>query len=197
VTYTEGDPVPRIDPVAAPYDDVTAPLLKAMMPEGVEPIGLFRTFVRNPQMASAMHEWGSYELGRRSSLSIRCREIVIARTCAQCRCEYEWGVHVAVFAERAELDASQVASLTRGSPEDGCWPAPADRALIRATDELHETANITDATWAALAGHFAADQILDILLLAGWYHAISFAANGARVDLEPWAPRFTDFADHG
>ncbi len=27
---------------------------------------------------------------------------------------------------------------------------------------------------------------------AGWYHAISYAANAARVELEPGAPRFAD-----
>jgi hypothetical protein len=30
-------------------------------------------------------------------------------------------------------------------------------------------------------------------MLASWYHAISYAANGARVDTEPGAPTFTDY----
>ena len=34
----------------------------------------------------------------------------------------------------------------------------------------------------------ADDQVLDLLLLAGWYHAISYAANAARVAPEEWAP---------
>ena len=38
-----------------------------------------------------------------------------------------------------------------------------------------------------------AEQILDVLLLAGWYHAISYAANAARVALEDGAPHFADF----
>jgi hypothetical protein len=37
-------------------------------------------------------------------------------------------------------------------------------------------------------------QLLDLLLLAGWYHAISFVATGARVAVEPAAPRFSDYA---
>jgi len=31
-------------------------------------------------------------------------------------------------------------------------------------------------------------------MLCGWYHAIGFAANGARVPLEDSAPRFEDVA---
>lgn len=186
--------MPRIRAVVAPYDDVTGPLLAAMMPSGEEPIGLFRTFVRNPGMADAMRGWGGYELGRRLTLSLRARELVIDRTCARCDCEYEWGVHVAVFGERAGLDAAQVASLTHGSPDDPCWSDPSESSLIRAVDELHDGSTIGDATWSALSASFRPDQLLDITLLAGWYHAISYAANAAGVELEPWAPRFADVA---
>ena len=48
---------------------------------------LFRTFVRNLPMTAAMSGWGSYELSKRLSLSMRDREIIIDRTCASCRCE--------------------------------------------------------------------------------------------------------------
>ncbi len=53
--------------------------------------------------------------------------------------------------------------------------------------------DVDERTWEALACHRAEKQLLDVLLLAGWYHAISFAANGARVELEPGAPRFADY----
>lgn len=184
----------RIDPVTAPYDDVAGALLAAMMPAGLEPIGLFRTFVRNPTMSEAMHGWGTYELGRELSIPLRTREIVIDRTTARCGCEYEWGVHVAFFAERAGFDADQIRSLTHGSAGDPCWTDPAERALIAVVDELHDRSTVTDARWDALAAHHRPDQLLDIVLLAGWYHAISYAANAAGVAHEPGAPRFGDHA---
>lgn len=185
----------RIDPVVAPYDDVAGPLLAAMMPSDAEPIGLFRTLVRNLEMAAAMRGWGAYELGRRNSLTLRTRELVIDRTCARCGCEYEWGVHVAMFGERAGFDGRQMASLVRGSPDDACWTDPSERWLIRSVDELHDRSTIDGATWSGLSTFFRPDQVLDILLLAGWYHAISYAANAAEVELEPWAPRFVDAVD--
>jgi len=184
---------PRIAPVTAPYDDVAAPLLEAMMPPDIEPIALFRTFVRNPAMTAAMGGWGRYELGRTLSLSMRDREIVIHRTTARCGCEYEWGVHVAFFAQRVGLDDAQLASLTHGGAGDRCWEDNAEAALIGVVDQLHDAADVDDAAWAALAAHRSEAQLLDVLLLAGWYHAVSFAANAARVELEPWAPRFADY----
>jgi len=39
--------MPRIDPVEPPYDREVARRLEAMMPPGVPPILLFRTFVKN------------------------------------------------------------------------------------------------------------------------------------------------------
>jgi alkylhydroperoxidase family enzyme len=165
-----------------------------MMPPGAPPIALFRTFARNPVMTRAMTGWGSYELGRTLSLSMRDREIVIDRTCARCACEYEWGVHVASFATRVGLTAEQVTSLTHGKADDACWVDERERLLIRACDALHDHGDIPDELWAQLRGHFGDDELMDLVLLTGWYHAISWFANALRVELEPFAPRFADAA---
>lgn len=177
-----------------PYDPEIDSQLRQMMPPGVPPIALFRTFVRNLPMTQAMSSWGGYELSRQLSLSMRERELVIDRTCARCGCEYEWGVHVAFFAERVGLDLDQVASLTNGTADDACWSDESDRLLIRAVDALHEEADISDHLWGKLTGCFSQENLLDLLLLCGWYHAISFVARTARVPLEPGAPTFAAIA---
>lgn len=182
----------RVDPVHPPYPPPVAERLEAMMPPGVPPILLFRTFARNLPMTAAMSGWGGYELSKRLSLPVRDREIIIDRTCARCRCEYEWGVHVAFFAERAGLSSQQVTSLAHGGAGDSCWTGERDRLLIEAADALHDSASIGDDLWHRLAGQFSEEQLLDLTMLAGWYHAISFTANGARVACEAWAPRFAD-----
>ena len=183
----------RIEPVHPPYASDVAGRLDLMMPPGVPPIRLFRTFVRNLPMATAMGAWGGYELSKRLSLTLRDREIVIDRTCARCRCEYEWGVHIAFFAERAGLTSNQIASITHGNAHDLCWTDDRDRALLEATDALHDDADIDDDLWQRLRAHLSDEQALDLLMLAGWYHAISYAANAARVDAEPGAPLFVDY----
>jgi hypothetical protein len=182
----------RIDPVHPPYPPEVAARLEAMMPPGDPPILLFRTLVRNPTMITAMGGWGGYELSKRLSLSLRDREILIDRTCARCGCEYEWGVHVAYFAERAGLTGPQISSLTHGAAADPCWADERDRLLIEAADALHDRAEIGDDLWHRLARLFTAEQLLDLLMLCGWYHAISFTASSARVAREDGAPRFAD-----
>ena len=184
--------MPRLSPLEPPYEPGVEARLAAMMPPGTPPIALFRTFVKNMPMAVAMDGWGRYELSKRLSLSLRDREIVIDRTTARCGCEYEWGVHVAFFAERTGLTGAQLTSLTYGDARDLCWEHERDRLLIEAADALHDTADVDGGLWPRLAAEFTETQLLDLFLLCGWYHAISFAANAARVPLEPAAPRFAD-----
>lgn len=183
---------PRIAPLEPPYAPEVEAQLARMMPAGAPPIALFRTFARNLPMAEAMGGWGGYELSRRLSLSLRDREVVIIRTGARCGCEYEWGAHVAFFAERAQLTESQVTSLTHGQPSDPCWTDPRDTLLIRAVDALHDTHDLSDELWRELRAVFSDENLLDLPMLCGWYHAISFVARSLRVPLEPGAPTFRD-----
>jgi hypothetical protein len=183
--------VQRIAAVSPPYEPDVARRLEAIITPGSPPIALFRTFVRNLPMTDAMGEWGAYELSRRLSLGMRDREILIDRTCARCGCEHEWGVHLAFYAERVELSAEQVTSITHGSPVDLCW-TDREGLLIAAADALHDGSDIGDELWAELVVEFDEAELLDLLFLCGWYHAISYAANSARVALEPGAPRSED-----
>ena len=182
----------RIEPVCPPYEPDVAACLDRMMPPGAPPILLFRTFVRNLPMTEAMRGWGSYELGRDLSLSMRDREIVIDRTCVRCGCEYEWGVHVMFFAGRSGLTSEQVTSLTHGGSGDACWSDERDRLLIDVADALHDRSDLDDRLWRRVSSVLSDVEVLDLLLLCGWYHAISYVANGARVGLEDGAPRFAD-----
>jgi len=182
----------RIFPLDPPYAPETGRALRSMMPPGVEPIRLFRTLAHNLPMTEAMRAWGGYELSRGLSVGMREREIVIDRTCARCGCEYEWGVHVAFFAERVALTADQITSLTHGGADDTCWTSDRDRLLIRLVDELHADNDITDDLWRSLTREFTGPQLIDLLALCGWYHAISFLARATRVEPEPTAPRFID-----
>ena len=55
-----------------------------------------------------------------------------------------------------------------------------------------DSCDVDDELWRSAQELLDERQLLDVLLLCGWYHAICFAARTARVDLEPGAPRFAD-----
>jgi alkylhydroperoxidase family enzyme len=141
-------------------------------------------------LAQAMHPLGSFLLSRRFALSLREREIVIDRVCARCGCSYEWGVHVAAFGGAAGLDDAQIAATQAARQPEGVW-SERELLLVRAVDELHDRGSIADPLWRALAAHYDERQLLELLVLCGWYHLISFVANGARVTHEAWAAQLT------
>jgi alkylhydroperoxidase family enzyme len=182
----------RIAPVERPYDAAMEALLREMMPAdaAIEPLRLFRVLARHPALARAMTALGSFVLGRHGrALAARDREIVIERACARCGCEYEWGVHATAFGARVGLDAAQLAATAAGGSDDPAWSAR-DRLLVRLVDELHDSATVSEALWRELRARFGVAELLELLLVAGWYHAISYVANGARVEREEWAARF-------
>ena len=182
---------PRIPPVEPPFDPEVAEELARWMPKGapIEPLALFRTLARHLPLAQAMLPLGKYLLGRSAAIGVREREIVIQRVCARLGCEYEWGVHASVFAAAADLDDTTMKATVLGRPDDTVWRGT-DALLVRLVDELHYGACLSDALWIELAAHFTPPQLLEILVLAGWYHVIAFVANGAGVPREGWAERF-------
>jgi alkylhydroperoxidase family enzyme len=119
------------------------------------------------------------------ALTLRQRELVIDRTTALCGAQYEWDIHVAVFAAKADLSDEQVHSLAVGTADDTCWTDPADRAVLRAVDALHARSDLSDAEFDALVAAVGEDGAVDLMLLCGWYHAISYVARATRLPPEP------------
>jgi alkylhydroperoxidase family enzyme len=176
----------RLAPLDPPYAEPVAATLAEMMPPGVPPLRLFRTIAHNPRVLAKIR---ASNLLDRGSLERRHREIVILRTTARCGCEYEWGVHVAFFAERVGLGAAEVAATVHGSADHAAW-SEAERTLVRLADELHDSARISDALWPELRKYWSEAQLVELVVLAGFYHTISFAVNGLGVEMEDYAARF-------
>lgn len=176
----------RIEPAARPYDDDMEKTLERLMPPGVEPLVLFRTLARNPRVFRRFMAGGLLDQG---TLSLREREIVIDRACARCGGEYEWGVHIAFFGKRAGFGPAEVAATVAPGADAECW-SPRDRLIVRLVDQLHDTATVDDLLWAELKSEFDDEQLLELIVLAGLYHMVSFVVNATRLPLEDYAVRF-------
>ncbi len=181
---------PRIAALEPPYEEGVGAMLAKWMPpgSGLEPLALFRTLGRHADLAGRMRPLGAGILGR-GLVDPRLREVLIHRTCARTGAEYEWGVHAVAFGAPLGLSDEQLASTVHGGPADPVW-SDAERAILRLADELHDTATVGDELWAELRRHLDDAQLLELLVAAGWYHAIAYVLNAARVPLEPWAARF-------
>jgi alkylhydroperoxidase family enzyme len=155
---------------------------------GKPPLLLFTTLARDPRL---FEKFSAGSLLDRGHLTLRQREIVINRTTARCRSEYEWGVHVATFGAKVGLERVQLRSLVHGGPDDRCWQGE-EGDLLRLCDSLHRDSDVDDALWASLRQRFSEEAMLELLMLAGFYRTISYLTNALRLPLEPGAARFTD-----
>jgi alkylhydroperoxidase family enzyme len=175
----------RIAPAQPPFAPPIQARLDLVM-KGKPPLALFTTLARDERLFMKFFNAGLLDRGH---LSLRQREIVIHRVTALCGSEYEWGVHAAIFAAHAGLDAAQLSALTFGAADDARWTAE-ERCLLQLCDALHADCTIDDALWAALRSHFSEEAMLELLMLAGFYRTVSYLTNALRLPLEADAARF-------
>jgi alkylhydroperoxidase family enzyme len=175
----------RIAPLVPPY----APGIQAQFDRimrGAPPLALFRVVAGNPRA------WDKFLAGSLldgGPLSLREREIVIDRTGALTGCEYEWGVHVTLFAKAAGLTDEQVRATVLEGADAACW-SESEQALIAAVDALHHRSTLSGDEFATLSAHYDDAKIFEIMLLCGFYRMVSYLANGLDLPLEGMAARF-------
>jgi len=177
---------PRILPTtAADWTDDSRPVMAANSRSG-PPLNVFATIARHPKLLKRWVVFANHVLNG-STLPARERELVILRTGYLCRSGYEWAQHVAIGRAIGLTDA-EVERLTVGS-SDTAW-APADRALLRATEQLVGDHFVDDVTWAELATTWNEQQLMDLVFAVGQYTLVSMALNSFGVQLEDTTERF-------
>jgi alkylhydroperoxidase family enzyme len=175
-----------LSPIEHPFSDDVATVLASYPAQNGYLLGLFRTFANSLRF---LKRGVPNLLDKSSPLPLRLREITILRVTANKQCEYEWGVHVAIFAYAAKLTPTQIADTCQEVIGAEVW-APTERVLIQAIDALCRTGRMDTQTLAAFRDTFSLDQQLEIFALCGTYQTISFVANHADLPLEGFAPRF-------
>ena len=180
----------RVGPSPQPFPPDIQEAIDAVM-RGNPPLLLFAVLARDRRLFFKFFNAGLLDRGH---LTIRQREIVIDRVTAHCGAEYEWGVHVAIYAAKAGLTEAQIKSLTTGAADDDCW-SDQDRLLIQLCDHLAATCSVGDELWADLTTHHSDEAMIELLMLAGFYRTVSYLTNALRLPPEPHARRFSDASD--
>lgn len=143
-------------------------------------LNIFRTLAHHPDLMKRWLVFGNHVLGK-NTLSPRDREIAILRVGALCRAGYEWAQHVRIGLD-CGLSEAEIEAIKEG-PDAAGW-SDAERAVLRATDELVDDAFVSDATWSALSEHYDTHQLMDLVFTVGQYNLVSMALNTLGVQLE-------------
>jgi alkylhydroperoxidase family enzyme len=148
---------------------------------------IYRTYARHLAMDQPRTQVSEH-IRQDSTLSARIRELLIVRIGVLCRSEYEWAAHAPALRRAGMTDAD----LQRVVNGGGTGGDPVEMTLLRAVDELHRDAVVSDATWRELEAVFDSRQLLDVLTTIGGYRMVSMALNTFGVQLEPGAERFPE-----
>jgi len=179
---------PRIEPVkkeswAAEQRTLLEPLEKAGRLYNV-----FTTMGNHAALASAWMTFATHIL-RRNSLPPRDREILILRIGWLCRSEYEWAQHVRI-GKTEGLTNEDIRQIAAGPGGPGL--SEHDGLLLKAVDELHGDAFISDVTWNALARTYDTRQMMDLVFTVGQYNLVSMALNSFGVQLDEGLEGFSE-----
>ncbi len=171
----------RIEPLSeSEWTDEQREVLESRYKEGVV-YNVMGTLSRHWEAAKKFNVWAFHVMGDSQTLAPRERELLILRIGWLCQAEYEWGQHV-LFGRQAGLSDEEIARIKKG-PDDPAWD-PFDASLLRAADELHAEALISDATWAALGERYNTQQLMDVVFTVGQYNLVSMALNTFGVQLD-------------
>ena len=167
-----------------------APRIQPLPPEeGADrQLNIFRTLARNRPLYKAFLALGGHLLTS-GGLPAREREIVILRTGWRCGSEYEFGQHT-VIGRDAGLDDDEIARLAGGPGE---WLGD-DAALVAMVDELCADDVVTETTWRRLTERWSDNDLMELLVLTGYYRLVSGMLNSAGVPLEDGTPGWPEAA---
>jgi len=170
---------PRVDPL-------TEDQVRELLGERGRPLNIFLTLAKNEPLFTAFMNLGGYLLGKRFGVERRERELVILRVGWRSGSDYEFGQHT-VIGKQVGVTDEEIVRLTQDGL-DG-W-SDDDAALLAMADELCADNDVSDATWAALSRRWSEQQLLDLLVLAGFYRLVSGFLRSVRVQREPGTPGF-------
>jgi 4-carboxymuconolactone decarboxylase len=179
---------PRIEPID--LDEVTDDELRGVLAGALtldgRPLNIFGVLGHHPKLLKRFNLLGGFLLNK-GLLPERERELVILRVGWNARAVYEFGQHT-VIGRRCGLTDAEIAALTK-PVADHEWSAD-DRALIALADDLADDDCVRDETWSALASRWSDAELVELLVVAGFYRLVSGFLNSAGVQLDDGVPGF-------
>ena len=125
----------------------------------------------------------------RNKVAARMRELIILRIGWLTSSEYVFCNHVRIS---RELGISDEEILGARDPQRCRAYSETDRAVLHLADELHEHAEVTPSTWTVLQNAFACDELVELLLIGGFWRLAAGFVKSARIQLDAGVPSWPE-----
>lgn len=142
-----------------------APLLSRLYYAGGDPGPIVAALAQVPELLETAMPFLSAALGP-SGIDWRTKEIVIVRTSALAGCRYCVQAHTVVALD-AGLNHDEVRALRTDLAVAGAFSDPRELALLDWVDLVAGTGPVADSARAAVRGHWAAHEVVELTALVG------------------------------
>lgn len=146
-------------------------------------INLNRLLAHHPDGARAFSRLGGW-IRFDQALDPRLRELAILQVGWQARSAYEWSHHVKLGLEFgcSDDDIAAIAAVDRGATTH---LSELDLAVLTAARQMADDLAIDDATWAVLGDHLSTEEVMELVLAAGFYCMVVRVLATLQIDVEP------------
>ena len=172
---------PRLPLITEPDAELAEILQGALTHDGT-PLNIFGMLGHHPKLLKRFNLLGGFLLNK-GLVPAREREIVILRIGWRSKAVYEFGQHT-IIGKNVGLTDAEIAGIAGGEYD---W-SPGDAALIAMADDLADNDCVSDRTWAALAEDWLPDQVIELIITAGFYRMVSGFLNSTGVPLDDGVP---------
>ena len=190
---TERPTEARISPVdlrtPGAADPELAQILDGALTHDGTPLNIFGVLAHHPKLLKRFNLLGGFLLYK-GLLPQRERELVILRVGWNAQAKYEFGQHT-IIGKQSGLTDDEITAVTATDPTTGAheWSA-GDLDLLTMVDELTADDCVSDATWTRLTIRWSEAELVELLIVAGFYRLVSGFLNSAGVQLDDGVPGF-------
>jgi alkylhydroperoxidase family enzyme len=117
----------------------------------------------------------------RNKVAARARELIILRIGWRTGSEYVFCNHVRIS---RELGIPDEEILGVRDPQRCHAYSKTDHAVLHLADELHEHAEVTRSTWAVLEKAFTSEELVELLLIGGFWRMAAGFVKSAKIPLD-------------
>lgn len=178
-------PAPRISPLppeqlGSDAMEVIAGVMKAQSKPSRSDVPAFiAIMLRYPELFRRQADL-SAELFA-GALAFRDVELVLLRTTWICQAPFIFGEHVKTAKANCGFTTEDIERIVAGSGAAGSDEH--SRALLKATEELIDSAHISDETWALLAKTLDEKQLIELPILVAHNQGVAYVQNALRAPL--------------
>ena len=163
---------------AAEWNDKAAEVMAKIESSGTA-FNVYKTMTNVPDLFKRWVVFATHIMFK-NSLSVRDRELLILRIGWLTQSGYEFSQHVRIAYDNGFTEG-EIERIKQGGAAG--WDEK-EGALVRAAEELHGDAFISDETWAILQKYFTTENIGDIIFTVGNYNLLAMALNSFGVQLD-------------